>query len=230
MRSPRRGIAGAIWSGARWSIGATRFWRVCGRRICRFPRSQNCRNKSLTFKNASLILRGLSPKPARFCAGGDSVRRIGQGMPKPAKKHAIKASAKKSSKAKLKPKPRKTAKAAKSRPVARAAKPAKTKPAKVKAKAEKAAKPRSNGSEPHQNGNSHPIPAKAAKAEKVSKKAKASRIAAIQPQPTAARGAVNLDAPDIQDKLRELVKLAKEQGYITFDDLNEALPDSLNDP
>jgi len=151
-------------------------------------------------------------------------------MPKPAKKHAIKASAKKSSKAKLKPKPRKTAKAAKSRPVARAAKPAKTKPAKVKAKAEKAAKPRSNGSEPHQNGNSHPIPAKAAKAEKVSKKAKASRIAAIQPQPTAARGAVNLDAPDIQDKLRELVKLAKEQGYITFDDLNEALPDSLNDP
>ena len=28
-----------------------------------------------------------------------------------------------------------------------------------------------------------------------------------------------LESPEIQDKLRELVKLAKEQGYITFDDL-----------
>jgi len=32
------------------------------------------------------------------------------------------------------------------------------------------------------------------------------------------------------EKLRELIRLAKEQGYLTFDDLNEALPDSLNDP
>ena len=30
--------------------------------------------------------------------------------------------------------------------------------------------------------------------------------------------------------MRELIKLAKEQGYLTFDDLNEALPDSVNDP
>jgi RNA polymerase primary sigma factor len=39
-----------------------------------------------------------------------------------------------------------------------------------------------------------------------------------------------LDSPEIQDKLRELVKLAKEQGYITFDDLSEILPDSVNEP
>jgi len=39
-----------------------------------------------------------------------------------------------------------------------------------------------------------------------------------------------LDTPEIQDKLRELVKLAKEQGYITFDDLSEILPDSVNEP
>jgi RNA polymerase primary sigma factor len=32
------------------------------------------------------------------------------------------------------------------------------------------------------------------------------------------------------EKLRELIRLAKEQGYLTFDDLNESLPDSLNDP
>ena len=32
-------------------------------------------------------------------------------------------------------------------------------------------------------------------------------------------------ASDIQARLRELIKLAKEQGYLTFDDLNEALPE-----
>ena len=28
---------------------------------------------------------------------------------------------------------------------------------------------------------------------------------------------------DVQTRIRELIKLAKEQGYLTFDDLNEAL-------
>lgn len=40
----------------------------------------------------------------------------------------------------------------------------------------------------------------------------------------------NIDSPDMQEKLRELIRLAKEQAYLTFDDLNEALPDSVNDP
>ena len=39
-----------------------------------------------------------------------------------------------------------------------------------------------------------------------------------------------IDQPDVQEKLRELIRLAKEQGYLTFDDLNEALPEQLNDP
>jgi len=39
-----------------------------------------------------------------------------------------------------------------------------------------------------------------------------------------------IDQPDVQEKLRELIKLAKEQGYLTYDDLNEALPDNVNDP
>ncbi len=34
---------------------------------------------------------------------------------------------------------------------------------------------------------------------------------------------------EIQSKIRELIKLAKEQGYLTFEDLNEALPDTVND-
>jgi len=34
---------------------------------------------------------------------------------------------------------------------------------------------------------------------------------------------------DIQARIRELIKLAKEQGYLTFDDLNEALPEGVTD-
>ncbi|MEY2545950.1 MAG: polymerase primary sigma factor [Verrucomicrobiota bacterium] len=34
---------------------------------------------------------------------------------------------------------------------------------------------------------------------------------------------------DLQGRIRELAKLAKEQGYLTFDDLNEALPEGVTD-
>ncbi|MDQ6623160.1 MAG: RNA polymerase sigma factor RpoD [Verrucomicrobiota bacterium] len=34
---------------------------------------------------------------------------------------------------------------------------------------------------------------------------------------------------DMQSRIRELIKLAKEQGYLTFDDLNEALPADVTD-
>jgi RNA polymerase primary sigma factor len=36
-------------------------------------------------------------------------------------------------------------------------------------------------------------------------------------------------ASEIQNRIRELIKLAKEQGYLTFDDLNEALPKGITD-
>jgi len=35
---------------------------------------------------------------------------------------------------------------------------------------------------------------------------------------------------EIQARIRELIKLAKEQGYLTFDDLNEALPEGSQMP
>ncbi|GAB4241902.1 MAG: RNA polymerase sigma factor [Candidatus Methylacidiphilales bacterium] len=38
------------------------------------------------------------------------------------------------------------------------------------------------------------------------------------------------DNPEWQDRLRELIKLAREQSYLTFDDLHEALPTSVNNP
>ena len=34
----------------------------------------------------------------------------------------------------------------------------------------------------------------------------------------------------LQEKIRELLKLAKEQGYITFEDLDDHLPEGMNDP
>ncbi|MEO6847305.1 MAG: RNA polymerase sigma factor RpoD [Chthoniobacterales bacterium] len=40
----------------------------------------------------------------------------------------------------------------------------------------------------------------------------------------------NLDPQKVlQEKIKDLVRLAKEQGYITYDDLEEVLPDSVND-
>jgi RNA polymerase primary sigma factor len=45
----------------------------------------------------------------------------------------------------------------------------------------------------------------------------------------AANGIANLaQTPEKQEKLRELIKLAREQGYLTFDDLHEALPETVN--
>jgi RNA polymerase primary sigma factor len=48
-----------------------------------------------------------------------------------------------------------------------------------------------------------------------------------KPSPTVAPPLKSED--ELQARIRELIKLAKEQGYLTFDDLNEALPDSLTD-
>jgi len=39
----------------------------------------------------------------------------------------------------------------------------------------------------------------------------------------------DVDSPEIRQKLRELIKLAKEQEYLTFEDINEALPSNIID-
>jgi RNA polymerase primary sigma factor len=48
--------------------------------------------------------------------------------------------------------------------------------------------------------------------------------------PSAAPAASIMDQPEIQEKLRELVLLAKEQGHLTFDEVNEALLDMVIHP
>src|SRR4051794_31173295 len=54
-------------------------------------------------------------------------------------------------------------------------------------------------------------------------------IAQTQPAPGAEGAAPGPDIPagGINDKIRHLIRLSKEQGYLTFDDINEALPESV---
>jgi RNA polymerase primary sigma factor len=60
--------------------------------------------------------------------------------------------------------------------------------------------------------------------EKIGKNQPPSNGAASTPQ------AVNAHAVDIAGKIRELVRLAQEQGYLTYSDITETLPDSLITP
>lgn len=45
--------------------------------------------------------------------------------------------------------------------------------------------------------------------------------------PSEAAAGPDIPAGGINDKIRHLIRLSKEQGYLTFDDINEALPESV---
>ncbi len=132
-----------------------------------------------------------------------------------------KAAADKPSKAPRKSKPRKNLPESRKNPVRSTAKTADAakaaapvKPAKVQA-----VKETSRKSKEGENGNAPKLPAQI-------RNGKHADPAAVAPSPKV----INIDSPEMQEKLRELIKLAKEQGYVTFDDLNEALPESVNEP
>ena len=103
-----------------------------------------------------------------------------------------------------------------------AAPPSKTRPAVAaaaapKGKGQTAAKPETK-----------PVKAAAAKTAKTAKGSAEAKPLVHHVAPPAPK--VQAEAHDTQEKIRELIKLAKEQGYLTWDDLNEALPDGVNDP
>ncbi len=109
----------------------------------------------------------------------------------------------------------------------------KTKPAKAEKKAKipkppKAQKPAKAPKAPK------PAAAEKTKESPVGKNGKlSSKLAELLKTPSKPKlgpGQSILDTVEGAEKLRELVKLAKEQGYLTFDDLNEHLPESVNDP
>jgi RNA polymerase primary sigma factor len=43
-------------------------------------------------------------------------------------------------------------------------------------------------------------------------------------------GQVTIDSPIIVEKIKELLRLASDQGYLTYDDINDALPDEVVTP
>ncbi len=142
-------------------------------------------------------------------------------------------------------------KATPKKPAAKAVKPVKKAPVKVvapkKAPAKKPAKkaaPVAKKAPAHQK----PVPKVAPKATikaVPAKKAPAKPVTAPTPAHSAGKkeksglslsisGQAPANAAEaqklLQEKIRELLKLAKEQGYITFEDLDEHLPEGMNDP
>ncbi|BDS05591.1 RNA polymerase sigma factor SigA [Oceaniferula spumae] len=73
---------------------------------------------------------------------------------------------------------------------------------------------------------------KKAVAKKTPAKKEAKTTTAAAPKKPAAKKAPKsrIDTPEIQEKIRELIKLAKEQEYLTYDDVNEVLPNDMVDP
>ncbi len=53
---------------------------------------------------------------------------------------------------------------------------------------------------------------------------------AVAVAPAAAGGEIPAGSAGINEKIRYLIRLSKEQGYLTFDDINDALPESVDNP
>lgn len=146
---------------------------------------------------------------------------------KKAIKKAAKKTAKKPTKKVAKKAVKKTAKKATKKAVKKAAKKVTKKAAKKTSKktSKKAAKKVSKKV-------SKKAPVKAPKAEKkpAAKKEKAQVKKSTPKKATKKAPKSRIDTPEIQEKIRELIKLAKEQEYLTYDDVNEVLPNDLVDP
>jgi RNA polymerase primary sigma factor len=160
---------------------------------------------------------------------------------------AKKPAAKKTTKAAPKAAPAKKAPAPKAPPAKKA--PVKKSPAKPEPK-KAAPKPEAAPAKPVAKPAAKPAPAKPVAKKLPDAKApakapeKAVKAPAVKPPkvadkpvaetPASAKGKKGekrrIDTPEIQEKIRELIKLAKEQEYLTYDDINEILPNDLVDP
>jgi RNA polymerase primary sigma factor len=183
----------------------------------------------------------MSTKKAASAAKSKATKPTSKAKPAPAKKPApapAKAAQKPAAPAKPAKKPE--AKPVAKKPAPKAAAPAKPAPkaapakapAKAPVKAAAPAKPAPKAAEPAKK----PAPAdKKIEAKKGDSKAaepKKDKVAATgAPAPARADGdKPRIDTPEIQEKIRELIKLAKEQEYLTYDDINEILPNDLVEP
>ncbi len=72
------------------------------------------------------------------------------------------------------------------------------------------------------------MPRKAKSADSAQSEAVEAALENVPAAPAAADGEAAVAAPGgINEKIRQLIRLSKEQGYLTFDDINEALPESV---
>ena len=147
--------------------------------------------------------------------------KAGSSKPAPGKKPAPAKPAKAS-----KPAPEPAAKAKPAPADKKLAKPAPKTPAKaVKPAAKPAAKPAPKAAPAKAVEAAKPAPKKPAKGDKETKPTLASILEPAAPRADGDKP--RIDTPEIQEKIRELIKLAKEQEYLTYDDINEILPNDL---
>ncbi len=140
---------------------------------------------------------------------------------------AKKAAQKTTPKAATKPAKKAAPKAAKKTAPKAAAQPAEKAAAKPAAKSAKktAAKTSSKATPKTLKKETAPSSPKA-KGSKDAKETVETKVSAKSATPNKRR----IDTPEIQEKIRELIKLAKEQDYLTFDDINDILPNDLVNP
>lgn len=149
----------------------------------------------------------------------------------PAKKAAKTAKTAKPSAASKAPAKKEAAKATKPAAKKSAPKPTEEEEVEVKAPAKKAA-PKEKAPSTKAPAAKKEAPAKKVAAEKKpsTKGTKDAKGAETKASTLSEDEKRRIDTPEIQEKIRELIKLAKEQEYLTYDDINEILPNDLVDP
>src|SRR5688572_23027066 len=111
----------------------------------------------------------------------------------------------------------------------------------IKATNTRAEKRTSEKHPPHLNGKSHAKPPSPGDARKIAEKLLEAvvrvssttrvEVVAISGESAPASGAPKPEGSfDISEKVKELVRLSKEQGYLTYNDINDALPDNIVNP
>ena len=121
------------------------------------------------------------------------------------------------------------------KPAPKKAKPVdkkKAAPAKAKKPAAKKPAPKPEAKKPAPKAPAKKVTEPKASAKKAPEKKTAAKPVAGKNgahAPVVETPAIDLDK-FIADKTRELIKLSKDQGYLTFDDLEENLPSAVNDP
>jgi len=193
------------------------------------PQSSSSAKKTASKTTAKPVVKKVASKASKPAPKAPAPKKAVK--PAAAKKPAAKAPAKSAVKTPVKPAAKAPAKPVVKTPAKAPEKAVAKAPEKPVAKTP--AKPATKAPEAPKAAAAEVKAATASKTSKGNSKSKASaESAAPAPAPVPEKGAKKrrIDTPEIQEKIRELIKLAKEQDYLTFDDINDILPNDLVDP